>query len=118
MFRNVGKKVKAVARIFFVLDLVITVLLAACAVLLTVGPGSAQWIGTVLPDKFISGFDNANMVTGIVAAAIILIAGFLISLISNWVLYAIGEAADNKGQIDYLLLVLDERKAHATSPKQ
>lgn len=117
MFGNIGKKVKALARIFFVLGLAITVFLAACIVMLTLSPESSQWIHTILPESVFSAISGATAVSGIITAAVVLVSGFIISLILNWILYAIGEAADNKNQIDYLLLVLDDRKAHATSPK-
>lgn len=111
MFRHIGKKVKTLAWIKFIVELVLIVLVSLLFFLMpdptsilttlnitNVDTTALNWLTTVGTARYIVG-------------GLVLVIGFLIAWLGNWALYAIGEAADNKEQIDYLLLVLDDRKA-------
>lgn len=118
MFRNIGKKVKVLAWILFVLGVILSAALAACIIIMAVNPEFGRVFTTVMNMQSFSSLSDMSVLSGVIAGVIVFIIGFLISWINNWIIYAIGEAADNKGQIDYLLLVLDDRKAKATMSKK
>lgn len=92
MFKEIGKKIKGLAKILFVLGIIISVI---C--------GIASCTGIVGAATIASGADvpePAALIIGIIAFLIVLLIGILISYLSVLFTYAFGELVDKVDEIE------------------
>ena len=89
MYRNIGRKVKGLARFTCILGMIISI---AVGVLIILSGPTATRVFASYNGVNIVGSTNptVNTITG----ALVIILGCLFSWIGSWPLYALGEAAD------------------------
>ncbi len=87
MFKNIGKKIKVLAKVLCWIGIVLSVLLGLSVILLSFSGGvDASLNGTPV---------NVSGVGAIIAGILIMIVGSLVSWISSFVTYGFGQVVDN-----------------------
>ena len=92
MFKEIGKKIKGLAKILFVLGIIISVIcgIASCTGI----------VGTVTIASGADAPEPAALIIGIIAFLIVLLVGILISYLSVLFTYAFGELVDKVDEIE------------------
>ncbi len=89
MFKEIGKKIKGLAKILFVLGIIISVI---C--------GIVSCTGIVGTATIADAPEPAALIIGIIAFLIVLLIGILISYLSVLFTYAFGELVDKVDEIE------------------
>ena len=89
MYRNIGRKVKGLARFTCILGMIVSIALGA--LIIFSGPNAVRVFATYNGMNIVG---STNPTVNIITGVLVIILGCLISWIGSWPLYALGEAAD------------------------
>ncbi len=89
MFKNIGKKIKALAQVICWIGIILSIIAAVSSLIL--GASTVNYVGAA-----IGGY---TLVGSIIYSVIILIVGPLVSWLGSFFLYGFGELIDNSSKI-------------------
>lgn len=93
MFKRIGKKIKAWAKVLFILQMIPVVMSAVAGAI-------AVYV-----------YDDDMLILGILGGVLVLILGYLLAFFSNMLLYAAGELVDRATKIDEKLERIEKLQA-------